>query len=195
MSNEDIKKLAYEFEQRLLNQEVNEAEPNKDLKLAQWQLDLRQELDELAHQWRGDFLETDQDGRSVWVNHSDMKIMNEQGIRKIIGNCWIINRNIFLTNMDDKKIDRLMLIYSFSLTDFLIMNYRDFDINHKNLTMIKETLVMMIYPALKRGLNAGERDAIYKTQKSVEVTGNRGPLPDLDQKRGIISKIFRRGNK
>jgi len=179
-----------DYENNLLAENSRPGEDSKDLQLARWQLDLTEMLDELCHHFRGD--EYDQE-KNQWVTNPQYKLMNEKGIREVVNQLRMANRNIFLSNLTEDEIRSMMKYFMISFTVFLSLKWSQFDIDKKNMTLIKELVVFTLYPALKRSQQAGERKSLYQTQRVIETTVTHpGGGQGGEKKGGILGALFRR---
>lgn len=178
-----------QYESDMMRENLASSEKQKDERLTQWQLDLTNLMEELAHNFRGDTFNVE---TNKWETNKEYKLMNEKGIREIINKIALANRNIFLSNFTEEEIVTLMRFFMISFTNFLALNYGNFEIEKRNLTMIKEIVVFTMYPALKRGLGAGERKSIYQTQKVIETNVSRPSEQSQGKGGGILGTLFRR---
>ena len=81
-----------------------------------------------------------------------------------------INKNTFISNLDDKQIQLFMNNYGRSLSDMIFFNQEDFEIKPENMSVIFNKLYDFVYIALHRCKNAGERDYYGSTNVSVSKT-------------------------
>lgn len=175
-----------EFDASLLQQELAAPDQEKDFRLAQWQLDLQEMLDMLVHHWHGD---TYDPLSNDWKHDPEQRMMSDAGLRNIISHLSIANRNIFLSNFTDEEIRDNMKYFMISFTNYLAMNFKKFEIDKHNLTMIKEQVKNIMFAAFKRAQLAGERKSIYQTQKVIESTTTH---PEAPKTTGGLFGLFKR---
>ena len=178
-----------DFDDTSIREATSGGQDIKDMRLARWQLDLTEMLDELCHHFRGDEYDHKE---NTWVTNIEYKLMNEKGIREVVNQLRMANRNIFLSNLTEDEIRSMMKYFMISFTVFLSLKWSQFEIDKKNMTLIKELVVFTLYPALKRSQLAGERKSLYQTQRVIESTITHPNQPGGENKGGILGKLFRR---
>jgi len=134
--------------------------------LTKWTLDPYQILMELQHDLRGEIWDIQQ---SKWVQAGE-KLLNDKGINTIIALCkTIINKNAFLSNLNEEEINFIVLDLANDLTISLFVNSDEWELEsekgYQNLIIDKVRVYM--YLGLKRAWNQGERNFIKSMEQTV----------------------------
>jgi hypothetical protein len=112
--------------ERLRNVQQEIMMGDREKSTIQEQLDLSNELDTIEYLARGYVLSKDEDGNRIWVppKDEDMVILTEYGIQTIMEPLYYYgNKNILLSNYDDKTILQKMEDFASDLADDIFMNY------------------------------------------------------------------------
>lgn len=138
----------------------------------------------LEHDLRSDSL-VDREGRLQWVT-TGQPLLNEKGIRFIISSLrHICNKNTYMSNLDQKRVNTICLFTANSITKALFFNWREFGVSPDYYDVIIEKVNNVLELALRRGMNEGER----KFLKSVEHIQRIIEQPQ-EQGQGGIFNIF-----
>lgn len=168
---------------------------NVDAEFSRWAEQFNEELLYFEHDLRGEFLNQKGD-TPKWEAGGD-RVLNEKGIRYIIGEIRsIANKNTYLSNIEEADRNRIYAIIVSAIntiTDNLLFNHVEYELDARNLDSIIEKCANMIEFAVRRPLLAGERRFLKDTHTSSEVVnrqegGGGGPI-------GGIMSIFRGGKK
>jgi len=158
--------------------------------LVEWQLDIQQELEIIAHQLRGHVIKRDKKGNSFWTEPDDpeQKIFNERGaqeIEKVIRNYLI--KNVLLSNYGINEINERIKQFAHRLRRFIYMNFEDFGMDteykQKHFEMIVMNITDQIESAYLRALGGEERRSL---REHIQVHqsgtfGNQPYIPNIPQ--------------
>jgi hypothetical protein len=88
----------------------------------------------------------------------------------------LINSNCILSNLTDSDVKNIILDFNDDITDLLILNYKSFAMDKRNISTIVGHCRRNAYFALKRGYLGGEKEFLKKTSKEViSTTTHSGP--------------------
>jgi hypothetical protein len=150
--------------------------------LTKWTLDPNEILSDLQHDLRGEMYDK---RRRMWIQVGD-RLLNDKGINTIISHCkTIINKNAFLSNLDDAYIHEIVLDLTNNLTILLFVNYDGWDIDPAKAYMnqiIEKTRVYM-FLGLRRALNESEKKFISRIES---IHRNITEQPQQKKKFGIF---------
>jgi len=167
-------------EQQAPQQNVNINRP-VDAEFAKWLEQLSEELLYLEHDLRGEYL--DQTGeRPEWIRSGE-EVMNERGIRYIIGELRALaNKNTFMSNLerDTDRVYDILVSYLNTITDNLLLNHVEYSLNSRHFDSVVEKCANIMEFALRRPLYAGERGFMKDSQTIHRIEDSRQP--------GIIGK-------
>ena len=142
-------------------------------------------VDMLEKGWRGEVY----DSKTRKWKPSDYKVINNKGINRITFYLRsIVNTNCTLSNFDEREVGELVVLAGKELACLLAMNYEEYEIKKENLSTILFLCCIVIYSALKRGYNEGERGLLTKT---VVERINRSPVLTPEKRAGIFGRIFK----
>tara|TARA_Y100000034_G_C6869537_1_gene396736 strand:- start:1376 stop:1735 length:360 start_codon:yes stop_codon:yes gene_type:complete len=106
--------------------------------------------------------------------------MNEKGIATLM-NVVIrprVNKNVYLTNLTQDEIDKIMFEMMISIIENLFMNHRGYEINKDSLTLVVKLIEDNVKFSLNRALNEGERNFLKTTESTKQViTLGQQPQP------------------
>jgi hypothetical protein len=131
--------------------------------LTKWTLDPNEILCDLQHDLRGEMFDKSQ---RRWIQVGD-KLLNDKGINTIISHCkTIINKNAFLSNLDDAYIHEIVLDLTNNLTVLMSVNYDDWGIDPSKayMSQIIEKTRVYIFLGLRRALNESEKKFISRIE-------------------------------
>lgn len=139
----------------------------RDASLTRWQLESDDLLESLEHDLRGEYWVTDENGRGNWKkseNHTPF--LNEKGVKAIINILKpIVNRNTFLTNYSEERVNDLLFFLSNKITRTLYFNYDEFEISPEFFPILNEMIQSFLESALRRPMEQGERRFIGSTEQ------------------------------
>jgi len=169
--------------------------------LIEWQLNISEELEIIAHQLRGDVVVRRDDGSEYWSTAKDkaQRIFNEKGaqeIEKIIRNYLI--KNVLLSNFGVKEINQRVLQFAHRLRRFIYMNFEEFGMDteykQKHFEMIVMNITDQVEAAYLRALGGQERESL---RRNIQVTqsGNFGTHPGMYPSPQGVSRPQQSGSK
>jgi len=141
--------------------------------LVKWQLDIKEELARIEHLLRKHVPKVDREGNMYYAEPEESEqIFNETGVNEILNILsWYLNKNIILSNFEEKEIKQRCKQFSEYLTNFIFNNYQRFGLDTKekikHYPMIVMNLVNTIEAAYNRALNGGERESL-RTARTVQ---------------------------
>ena len=140
-------------------------------------------IEEFSHRIRG---ETFDITAGKWKLVSKPK-MNEQGINELVNEIFSrVNQNTIFSNLDRKEVSHLIISLGDDVAVMLCEKVVLWDIKEEDMDSILNMCVDLVYMALKRGYDQGERKFLSKvTQQSEHIMHN-----EQIQKRGILDGIF-----
>ena len=100
------------------------------------------------------------DEQGKWVrDHNKQRRMNEKGMGAIKSELQIINKHLFLSEIDVKAINRICLEAGSNLSDVFTENYQDFEMKPdiSELKSITDQVVNRLFIALMSAVNGGMR--------------------------------------
>lgn len=129
--------------------------------------DMTAELELLEHDLLG---EEYNPATKQWVS-TGVSLTNKAGAHAFTADVRPrINKNTFISNLQDKQIKLFMQNYGRSLSDMIFYNQEDFGIKPENMSVIFNKLYDFVYIALHRCKDHGERDYYGSTSVSVSKT-------------------------
>lgn len=131
-------------------------------------LETEEFIDRFEHLLRGEWFDDD---KGKWVQKYKPRA-NELGINILIQEVRArIHKHTFLTNLSEEDVKVLAHDAAKAITDLLLYRTEDYGINNSDLTDLKYQIMFVIYTALKRAYQQGERRAIFaSTQRHETVT-------------------------
>lgn len=134
--------------------------------LVKWQLDIKDELVRIEHLLRKHIPQIDKDGNVYYQKpkHEDT-LFNETGVNEILNLlAWYLNKNIILSNFDEKTINKRCSQFAQFLKDFIYNNYQRFGLDSKekikHYPIVVMNIVNTVEAAYNRALNGGERNSL-----------------------------------
>ena len=149
---------------------------NQDL--TKWQQNLEDDLDMLQHDLRSERL-IDGNWLPVTIKNYNEKgelieyavrpLMNESGIYRVSSIVKrYLTRNVMMSNLSESIICRIM---KGMVTDLVVnvgMNWKEYEIDYTDLSLIVRMIKDTVEPTLYRCLNNGERNYLNTINKRVE---------------------------
>lgn len=125
-----------------------------------------------------------------WIKRTE-PIMNDEGIRNFLTILTMVLRMDF-SNMNEDDIPRIISeFFSTNFTQFAVY-HENFDLELKNINIIKTGCFMTSYIAARNAKNAGHRNVVRGTlSEQVFLKSMEGG----DKKGSFLDKIFRRNKK
>ena len=147
------------------NMNIEQAERS----MAQDQLDLSEEKNEIEHLLRGHIIKKLPDGSFDWVpaQNEDEQPLNEYGVRLImkIVSFYLCKRKL-LSNYDEETINTKMLDFTDELSDLIFMKYREMGLDtpekRKTYSMIVREVQDAVHDVYLRALGGKERDSLRR---------------------------------
>lgn len=172
--------------------------------LVKWQLDIKDELVRIEHLLRKHVPATDKNGNVYYKEASkENQIFNEVGVNEIMNLlAWYLNKNIILSNFDEKEVKMRCSQFHGYLTDFIFCNYEKFGLDTKekikHFPMIVMNITNTIEAAYNRALKGGERESLRTARTVTQSEPIANPYlqgMQRPQRGGFISQInpFKRG--
>jgi hypothetical protein len=139
--------------------QLSSFQPNKELNLVEYQLDLKEEMDRIQHLLSGHVLDRDSEGNEVWKEPDDdrLKIFSDYGVKQIMNILqFYINRTTILSKYDHETIMWKVRDFGIELSD-LLMNRYEALLYYPS----PEDLFDKYLPSIK-SLNLSEEELYYK---------------------------------
>lgn len=133
-----------------------------------WQLDPTDVLDEIKFYLK----QYDKDNGGKWkpIFKDVTPLMSDEGINDLMGTLrGYVNKNLVLSNLNDKQIVEVMCDVCKTLRVFLVCKHKQYRIEKKNFDNIYHTIENHIYIFLLRALNNGERRHLRETHQFSEI--------------------------
>lgn len=140
----------------------------RDAGLTRWQLDSDDIIESLEHDLRGETLKMNPDtGLELWEKDKNHQpFLNEVGIKAVVNILKpIVNRNTFLTNYSEERVNDLLFYISNKITRTLYINYKDFEIKPRFFPILNEMIQTFLESALRRPQDQGERKFLSSTEQ------------------------------
>lgn len=143
--------------------------------LIKYQLDIKEELERIEHLLRKHVPKIDAKGNLYYESPKEEdRLFNEKGVNEILNIlAWYLNKNILLSNYDDKDIKDRCRQFSLFFKRFIFNNHEEFglDTDEKQMhyPMIHMNIVNTIEAAYNRALHGGERESL-RTARQVTQT-------------------------
>lgn len=125
LESERIRRMNYENE---LNQSTAFG-PIKDQNLIEYQLELKELLENIYHLLSGHIVTTDENGNEKWVEPEDdrLKILSDYGVKQLMNIIqFYINKNTLLSFYDAETINWKVRDFGIELTDLFLNRYEYF---------------------------------------------------------------------
>jgi len=142
--------------------------PNKDASLTRWQLESEDILENLEHDLRGERWFVDKTGHGSWNKEDETHepFLNEKGVKAIINILKpIVNKNTFLTNYSEERVNDLLFFISNKITRTLYCNYDEFEIKPEFFPILNEMIQTFLESSLRRPQEQGERKFLSSTEQ------------------------------
>jgi len=134
--------------------------------LVKWQLDIKEELARIEHLLRKHVPKVDKNGNMYYAEpEKGEQLFNETGVNEILNIlAWYLNKNIILSNFDEKEVKQRCQQFSNFLTDFIFNNYQRFGLDTKekikHYPIVVMNIVNTVEAAYNRAINGGERESL-----------------------------------
>ncbi len=115
---------------------------------------------------------------------------NDQGIVEVINEVFVrVNQNTIFSNLTEKEVSNLIISLGDDLAVMLCEKVKLWDIKEEDMDSIFNMCIDLVFMALKRGYDQGERKFLSKvTQQSEHIVHQQIQQP----KRGLFDGIIRR---
>lgn len=132
--------------------------------LVEWQLDFKNELDDIERLLRCDIMITDANGNQIWVRNPNPEriIFNDIGVNDILREIrMFLNKNKVLSNYGVEEIKPRIKMIGHELRILIYNNYEHYGMDNEykqnNYSMIVLTILSMIEDSYRRAINGLER--------------------------------------
>jgi hypothetical protein len=132
--------------------------------LVEWQLDFKDELEDIQRFLRCDVIGKDRQGNLVWVKNPDEEaiVFNERGVNDITREIrMFLNKNKVLSNYGLEEIKPRIRMIGHELRMLIYNNYEKYGIDNEykmcNYSIMVLTLLSMIEDSYRRAINGEER--------------------------------------
>lgn len=148
--------------------------------LVKWQLDIKEELARIEHLIRKHIPATDQDGNEYYKEApKENQIFNETGVNEILNLlAWYLNKNIILSNFNEKQINQRCEQLGEELINFVFNNYENFGLNDKekikHFPIVVMNILNTIEAAYNRAWRGGERESLRTARTVIQSENSRG---------------------
>jgi len=167
--------------------------------LIKWQLDIKEELSRIEHLLRKHVPKLDSKGEMYYAEPTkEAELFNETGVNEIMNIlAWYLNKNIILSNFDEKEIKQRCLQFHIYLTDFIFMNYQRFGLTDKekikHFPMVVMNITNTVEAAYSRALNGGERDSLRTARQVMQTEPISNPygMPMQQQGQGNSKSLWK----
>ena len=164
-------------------------QPNRDAELTRWQLSAWDLLNDLEHDLKGEFWN---ENTRLWekAEYSN-QLLNDKGVRAIISLLKpIVNKNTFLSNLREERVNKLLLFISNRVCETLYFNFKEFDIKPEFYFILNEMIQDFLETAFRRPQDEGERSFIRSTEQRRVLVQER---PN-SEKKGVFG-LFKGGSE
>lgn len=94
--------------------------------------------------------------------------LNDEGVSQVMFMLrGVVNSNCILSNLTDAEIKNIVIDFSDDIVDCLVLNYKKFAMDKRNISTIVGMCRRMCYFSLKRAYLGGEKEFLKKTSKEV----------------------------
>lgn len=98
--------------------------------LIRYQLDLKEDLDRIYHLLRGDSLELDDEGNTIWKKADDYKLItfNKLGVDKLMSylSIYLIKNTLLSYFSDEEQINKRVEDFGYEFSDLIYNNYEQY---------------------------------------------------------------------
>jgi hypothetical protein len=129
------------------------------------QINPMNELDGLEHLFRG----------MVWDDKNQKfvkkygQLMNNKGVSFVMAELHsVVTQNTSLSNLDEKEVSNLIIDLATNLNLSLRANWKNFEMQKTNISLVARMAKRMAFLTLKRGYMAGEKSFIKTAHRSTE---------------------------
>jgi hypothetical protein len=150
-----------------------------------YQLELDNILERIEHLLRGDVIDTDQEGNTVYVEPDDKSliVLNDYGVKLVMNIIsTYLNRNTILSNYSEDRIKKILYNLSIELIDVIYVNYEKMGMDTIEKKSRFPSLVVSIVHAIEssymRALSGKERESL----RSARMVTQNEPLGNQMQR-------------
>jgi len=149
------------------------------------QLEVNDILERIQHILKNDVIEFDKEGNRVWKpNPNPEEVpLNDYGVHLIMSKLTTyINRDVLLSNLDDKTINKTLLEFGKLLSELIYYQAKKMGMDTDRKIQLYESLILqivdLVYVTWRRAYGGQERATIGKT---TQVNENILSHPDAQQ--------------
>lgn len=143
-------------------------------------------IEMIKHSLKGEYWDATKGKDGQWVR-AGTPLMNDKGINQVITILRpFTNSLIFLSNIDEKMVNKITLDISFAFIEAFYLSYEDYGIKDENLDIVRNMVVVPIYASLRRSVNEGEK--VFLTKSMFE--GRNFNIPMASEKKKPWWKII-----
>lgn len=127
---------------------------------------------------------------SKFVEHTDA-LLNDKGVQNIIRLCTaFLHKGLYLSNLDEDEVSKKMIDFRCMLTDELLLNFWNYEIQEANLEQIRVIVEYNFFFAIKRAFGQGDKLYLGKIQQMRTVESHNF-MPEQHHKPGLLSRVFK----
>ena len=152
----------------------------QDPNLIEWQLELKEMLDELYHLLSGHQIKQNDKGDEYWAEPDDdrLKPFNDYGVKLLMNIMkFYLNRNTLLANYTEEEVYWKVYDFGLEVTNLIFMKYEEMGMDDpekmKLYPMICRALIDTVHSAYTRAIGGGERDSLRSARM---VTQSETPM-------------------
>lgn len=144
-----------------------------DSDFSMWRLDINEIAIELEHDLKGEYWDPEHVDNKIpnqkggWVKRGTA-LLNDDGVKTVTSIIKsVVNRNLILSKFDDTDIREIRLELNIAMSTNLFFNHEPFKIKKSHLSIITNKVDKIIFAALKRAEEGGEREHLHKSEKVI----------------------------
>ena len=168
--------------------------------LVEWQLDFKDELNDIQQFLRCDVIGKDENGNTAWVRNPNKEevVFNDRGVNDIIREIrMFLNKNKVLSNYSIEEIKPRIRMIGHELRMLIYNNYEKYGMDNEykmvNYSIMVITLLSMIEDSYRRAINGEERKDLNQARivnQNEPLMGNpMYPSMGGGQNKGWLSKL------
>jgi len=152
--------------------------------LVEWQLDFKNELDDIERLLRCDIMVNDTNGNQIWIRNPNPEriIFNDIGVNDILREIrMFLNKNKVLSNYGVEEIKPRIKMIGHEIRILIYNNYEHYGMDNEykqnNYSMIVLTILSMIEDSYRRAINGLERKDLNSFRTVVQQEPLAQPMP------------------
>lgn len=168
---------------------------NQKQNLVEWELDFKNELEDIERLLRCDVLQRDKDGQEYWIANPEKEkvFFNEQGVNDILRKIrMMVNKNKVLSYYTVDEITVRVRMIEHELRVLIYNNYEQYGMDNEykqnNYSMIVLTVGSVVEDAYRRALNGETHKGLAEqrvvTQSEAIMGGGYNPMMPQQQTKG-----------